>query len=176
MSRSSVKWCLALTAVVVAFGSVEAQRQRGVPRFKEELRVTPESPLGRAGSIGDHFLTFNRPFSLPSSSRLASAVSLAPGTYIFRTGPSRTLNVVSADRSMSYTWVHTLPAHRSGATNAYEVWFDEPRAEGAPRPLIAWFLPNEHDGYELSYADAMPRIALNRSIGFRDPATLLAER
>ena len=168
MTRSSVRWGITLIAAVVAVTTVDAQRQRGIPRFKEEVNVTPEMK-NRPGAMDDHYLTFSSPFALPN-------VGLAPGDYVFRTSPSRTIQVLSADRSMAYAWLNTMPVSRESSTDTYEVWFGEPLAVDAPRPLIAWFLPDQSSGYEFVYAKAPRRLALTSPSGFPDPATILANR
>jgi len=144
--KSRTVLSLALLATMLAAASTaDAQHRPRVPRFKEQIQVTPSAPLAVPGRESDHRLTFSGPFALPG-------LSLGAGTYIFRVAERRTIQVLSADASTAYAWLHTIPVSRPGSTAGYEVWFGEPLADGSPRRLTAWFLPQQTSGYELLYA------------------------
>ena len=100
-SNQNRRLALGLSVLVVVIGAatVDAQRQRRMPRFNEEVLVKPGAAmvLRRLGA-NDHLMAFSSPVSLPG-------VSLAAGAYVFRTGPSRTVQVLSADRSIAYAWL-----------------------------------------------------------------------
>jgi hypothetical protein len=129
-------------AGLAAVTSAEVQSQQ-LPRLNGQLQVAPETPVAPSRA-SDHKLTFSGPLALPG-------VSLGPGTYTFRLSEGRTVQVLSADGSTPYAWLHTLPASRATATVDYDVWFGEPLAAGAPRRLTAWFQPGRLNGYELIY-------------------------
>jgi hypothetical protein len=146
----STRWVvsgLAMVAILIAVTTVEAQRQRGIPQFKEEVQVVPDAQYTLPGhSDYDHFMTFTAPITLPG-------VSLGAGTYLFRLDQSKTIQVMKADRTVAYVWLQTVPTTRSRATDTYAVWFGEASAERAPRPIVAWFLPNQRDGYGFIYPE-----------------------
>lgn len=138
---------LPVMALIVAATTVEAQRQRGTPRFKEEIQVTPDRRPEVRGSAGvDHFMTFSGPVALPN-------VSLASGTYVFRVDSAQTIQVMNADKSRLYAWVHTTSVKRDRETRNYEIWFGAPMVEGSPSTITAWFRPGQREGYAFMYPD-----------------------
>jgi len=95
------------------------------------------------------YLTVNTPIALPG-------VALGPGTYLFElAAPDERLDVVrvsSRDRSqvffMGFTEVIDRPA---GLRSDHPIAFGESRL-GTPRPIAAWFPPNESTGRRFLYA------------------------
>jgi hypothetical protein len=125
-----------LGVLVLLSGHVLAQ----APQFRQEVMVQGVAPSG--GS--DFYLTFSAPIAIPG-------VSLAAGTYLFTRPTANILRVTSQDRRIAYAMLHTTPQMRANVSDRHEIIFGEPLAEGAPRRIVAWFLPGETRGHELMY-------------------------
>jgi hypothetical protein len=132
-------WALLVLAAVAVILTLGASAQ--APKFQQDIVVQ-----GRAmpGSTSDFFLTFSGPFSV-------SGISLAQGTYVFRSTSPGVLQVLSADRRASYAMVFTTPVERQVVTDAPEVKFGAPTTEGSPQKVVAWWRPETRYGQQLIY-------------------------
>ena len=122
-----------LAALALAGAGTAAQS----PRFEERMNITASRLNG-----SDYYLTFSGPIALPG-------VSLGAGRYLFSREAG---NVVRVTRGASpVVMVHTIPVSRARATAQHEITFGDPLAAGAPRRVVAWFLPGEMTGRQLIY-------------------------
>lgn len=126
---------LAAVAVIPTMGAAQA------PKFQQDIIVQGKA---MPGSTSDFFLTFSGPFSMPG-------VSLAQGTYIFRSPSPGLLQVLSADRRATYAMAFTIPVERDVASEGLQVKFGTPVTEGSPQRVIAWWRPEMRSGQQLIY-------------------------
>jgi len=108
------------------------------PNFRQDIVVQGKT---LPGSTSDFFLTFSGPFSLPG-------ITLAQGTYVFRSTSPGVLQMLSADRRTTYAMAFTIPVERSVVTQGPEVKF-ESLTEGSPQRVVAWCRPDTPDGQQL---------------------------
>ncbi len=125
-----------LGALVTSGAHVLAQ----TPRFRQEVTVRSLAPAGDS----DFFLTFSGPVALPG-------VSLGTGTYLFSRRGHGVISVSSADHGRPYAMIHTIPTDRANVTDQHAIVFGDPLVSGAPRRIVAWFLPGQRRGHELIY-------------------------
>ena len=116
--------------------SVQAQNRK----FQETVTVQGDV----RDRWGDHELTFSAPVALPG-------LALGPGTYVFREMSGHVVQVTNAAGD-PYSMFLTVPATRRGPADDYSIILGEPAAPGAPRRIVALFIPGEDTGHEFVYA------------------------
>jgi hypothetical protein len=93
-------------------------------------------------------ITFSAPVQIPGQ-------VLPAGTYIFQKadpeGDQDLARILSADRSVVYETVQTVPVERREATGDTTITLTEP-ANGDPSVLVNWFYAGMLNGHEFVYS------------------------
>lgn|SRR5262245_674385 len=94
-------------------------------------------------------ITFSAPVQIPGQ-------VLPAGTYIFQKadpeGDQDLVRILSADLSVVYGTVHTVPVERREATGDTTITLAEPE-NGDPSVLVNWFYPGLLTGHALVYSN-----------------------
>lgn len=94
-------------------------------------------------------LTFSQPVQIPGK-------VLAAGTYLFKLvdtdSGQNIVQIFSADRTVLYATVQTIPTDRPEPTGHTVVALAEPGA-GQPDVLLKWFYPGRETGNEFVYPE-----------------------
>ena len=92
-------------------------------------------------------ITFSAPVQIPGQ-------VLPAGTYVFQKadpeGDQDLVRILSADRSVDYGMVQTIPVERREAAGDTTITLTEP-ANGDPSVLVNWFYPGMLTGHEFVY-------------------------
>ena len=105
--------------------------------------------IADAWATHDNFITFSAPVALPG-------VTLAPGTYLFRSPSEMSSNVVQVLRRdkgrpmVSYFMAMTQPVERTNSDPRSLVSLGE-AVSGQPTPIKAWFPNGERFGHSFVY-------------------------
>ena len=106
--------------------------------------------IADAWATHDNFITFSAPVALPG-------VTLAPGTYLFRSPSEMSSNVVQVLRRdkgrpmVSYFMGMTQPVERTNSDPRSLVSLGE-AVSGQPTPIKAWFPNGERLGHSFVYS------------------------
>lgn len=99
-------------------------------------------------------VTFSAPVQVPAPSAKARALSLSPGTYVFRLDDSQAnrhiVQVTNERGDRVYTTILAIPDYRLNASSKTVMYFSE-RAAGAPQAIKSWFYPGNNYGHRFVY-------------------------
>ena len=99
-------------------------------------------------------VTFSAPVQVPGPHTKGGAVSLSPGTYIFRLDDSQAnrhiVQVTNERQNRVYTTILAIPDYRLNASSKTVMYFSERKA-GAPQAIKSWFYPGDNFGHRFVY-------------------------
>lgn len=97
---------------------------------------------------------FSGPVTIPAPGNSAKAMTLPPGTYVFRLLDSSSnrhiVQVTNERENKVYSTILAVPDYRINASSKTVMYFSERKA-GAPVAIKSWFYPGDNYGQRLVY-------------------------